>query len=245
MDNKYFAIGGFAFSEESDMGKLKNYAKEGWILEGISSGFFYKLKRDKPQNIEYTLDYQDEPTEEYFDLFSEAGWTWVVSSGNIMHIFSAPVGTKPIYTECESEIDKYTTMKKLTRKGSIYSSIAVIAFAALSCISFIFIRPVFIAAFILFILSICVFIFSFMPYLAYKSRISKLDGNKDTLGFNTKLSILYAFISISFIFMGIRELLEKKYCISLIFILIAVFNIILIVSNFKDDKILGSEKKND
>ncbi|PJI06944.1 MULTISPECIES: DUF2812 domain-containing protein [Clostridium] len=243
MKNKYFAIGGFAFSEESDMEKLKNYAKEGWILEGISGEFFYKLKRGKPQNIEYTLDYQDEPTEEYFDLFSEAGWTRVVSSGNIMHIFSAPEGTKPIYTERESEIDKYTRMKKLTCKGSIYSLIAVIAFAALSCISFVFIRPVFIAAFILFILSICTFIFSFMPYLAYKGRINKLNGNKSILGFNTKLSIFYAFISVSFIFMGIRELVKKKYCISLMFILIAVFDIILIVSNFREDKILCSGKK--
>lgn len=160
-----------------------------------------------------------------------------------MHIFSASEGTKPIYTECESEIDKYAIMKKLTCKESIYSLMAVIVFAALSCILFIFIRPVFIAAFILFILSICVFIFSFMPYLAYKSRINKLNRNKDTLAFNIKLSILYAFISISFIFMGIRELVEKKYCISLMFILIAVFNIILIVSNFKEDKILGSGKK--
>lgn len=44
MNNKYVAIGGFAFSEENDMEKLKNYAKQGWILEGISGGFFYKLK---------------------------------------------------------------------------------------------------------------------------------------------------------------------------------------------------------
>ncbi len=40
MKNKYVMIGGFAFSEESDMEKLRNYAKKGWILEGIVGGFF-------------------------------------------------------------------------------------------------------------------------------------------------------------------------------------------------------------
>lgn len=42
MKNKYVMISGLAFSEESDMEKLKNYAREGWILEDIMGGFFYK-----------------------------------------------------------------------------------------------------------------------------------------------------------------------------------------------------------
>ncbi len=32
MKNKYVIISGLAFSEESDMEKLKNYASQGWIL---------------------------------------------------------------------------------------------------------------------------------------------------------------------------------------------------------------------
>ncbi|MPN33983.1 hypothetical protein SDC9_181475 [bioreactor metagenome] len=42
------------------MEKLKKYASQGWILEGIIGGFFYKLKNDKPQDIIYSLDYQTE-----------------------------------------------------------------------------------------------------------------------------------------------------------------------------------------
>lgn len=40
MKSKYVMIGGFAFSEESDMEKLRNYAKKGWILERVVGGFF-------------------------------------------------------------------------------------------------------------------------------------------------------------------------------------------------------------
>jgi len=55
MKSKYVMISGLAFSEEGDMEKLKNYASQGWILEDIVGGFFYKLRKDKPQNIVYNL----------------------------------------------------------------------------------------------------------------------------------------------------------------------------------------------
>lgn len=35
MKSKYVMISGFAFTEEGDMEKLKNYARQGWILEDI------------------------------------------------------------------------------------------------------------------------------------------------------------------------------------------------------------------
>ena len=41
MKSKYVMINGFAFSEESDMEKLRNYAREGWILEDIVVGLFF------------------------------------------------------------------------------------------------------------------------------------------------------------------------------------------------------------
>ena len=45
MKNKYVIINGLAFSEESDMEKLKNYASQGWILEDIVGGFFISSER--------------------------------------------------------------------------------------------------------------------------------------------------------------------------------------------------------
>lgn len=174
MKDKYVMISGFAFSEESDMNKLKNYAKEGWILESIVAGFFYKLKKDKPQNIDYSLDYQSEATEEYFKIFKEAGWTPLVSVGNIMHIFSAQEGTKPIYSDCESEIDKYTIMKKETSKGTIYSIVAMITIVLLGKCFSNTLKPISFAVDVLFIASMIAFIFNFMPYLAYTYRLIKM-----------------------------------------------------------------------
>lgn len=192
MNNKYIMINGFAFSEESDMEKLKNYAKKGWILEDIVAGFFYKLKKDKPKDIQYCLDYQDEATKEYFSLFLESGWTPVVSLGSQIHIFSAPVGTKPIYTESESEIDKYSKVEKQSIKGSIYALIAIFSFVTLLVISAIYIKPIVLIVFLFFIISIVAFVFNFMPYLAYNYRLKQLRGNnkyqKDTI-FNTRLWI--------------------------------------------------------
>ncbi|MPM60484.1 hypothetical protein SDC9_107335 [bioreactor metagenome] len=80
-------INGLAFSEESDMEKLKDYASQGWILEDIVGGFFYKLRKDRPQNIVYSLDYQLDADGEYFTIFKEAGWKLVLSINKQMHIF--------------------------------------------------------------------------------------------------------------------------------------------------------------
>ncbi len=174
MKNKYVMINGFAFSEESDMEKLKNYAREGWILEDIVGGFFYKLKKDLNQDIVYSLDYQSEASEEYFTLFKEAGWTPVVSIGNEMHIFSGPAGIKPIYSDKESEIEKYTRVKIQTGRGTLYSLITGIVLIIMLCVSAITIRPISLIVSALFMINIIVFTFNFLPYIAYNHRIRQM-----------------------------------------------------------------------
>ncbi|EJO5347395.1 DUF2812 domain-containing protein [Clostridium botulinum] len=168
MKSKYVMVGGLAFSEEWDMKRLRNYAKEGWILEGIVGGFFYKLKKDKPQDIVYSLDYQKYIDEEYLTLFKEAGWKLMVSIGGEMHIFSAKAGTKPIYSDCESEMDKYISVRNTTGKGSLYSLILGIILIGLSF----FIKNIFITGLLL--MDFIVFVFSFMPYVAYGYRIKQI-----------------------------------------------------------------------
>lgn len=175
MKSKYVMISGLAFSEESDMDRLKNYASQGWILEDIIGGFFYKFKKDKPQDIVYNLDYQTDVNEEYLNIFKEAGWKLVVSVENQMHIFLAQAGTKPIYSDCESEIDKYTRMRNRTGKGTMYSLIVAIALICLLVASVNFFRSAFLIIFGLLIIDICMFVFNFMPYLAYKARIKQIQ----------------------------------------------------------------------
>lgn len=213
MKNKYVMIGGFAFTEESDMKKLKNYAKEGWILDKIVGGFFYKLRKAEPQNIVYSLDYQNEANEEYFAIFKEAGWTPVVSLENQMYIFSAQEGTKPIYSDSKTEIDKYIKMRNQTKKGSIVSSVIAVVLIALLVLSAIFIRPIFIVFELLLIIDFVIFIFNFMPYIAYNSRIKQMKKhgkcNSELISSKTMCKI-YLFSGLGLLIVGVADLQDKQ-----------------------------------
>lgn len=214
MKYKYVMIGGVAFSEEVDMEKLSNYAKQGWILEGIKGGFFYKLRKDEPQDIIYSLDYQSDANEEYLSIFEEAGWEHVVSSGNEIHIFSAKTGTKPIYSDCESELSKYITIRDKSKKGSLYSFIVGIILTVMLVLSGFFMRQIFLIIVAVWFIDIVVFIFNFMPYLAYNDRIKAMEkGNKYK---NKEISNrinwkVNAVIAIMFLIVAIMYLTSKNY----------------------------------
>ncbi|MGN9163074.1 DUF2812 domain-containing protein [Clostridium sulfidigenes] len=239
MKSKYVMINGFAFSEESDMEKLKEYARQGWILEDIVGGFFYKLRKDKSQDIIYNLDYQTEANEEYFTIFKEAGWNRIVSVENYMHIFSAQAGTKPIYSDCDSEIDKYTSIRNLTRKVTLYSLILAIALMGLLVVSLVAIKPIFLIIVGLLIIDIFVFVFNFMPYLAYNSRIKQIkkDGTCNSKAINNKSSwILYAISGVLWLAIGIWHLIGKLYFTAVFLIIFGAFFIFSSSAYFKKYK---------
>ncbi len=212
MKNKYIMISGLAFNEKGDMEKLEGYARQGWILEGITGGFFYKLKKDKPQEVAYSVDYQIGADEEYFAMFKEAGWKLVTSVGNQIYIFMAQVGAKPIYSDCESEVDKYINMRNQTKKGSLYSFLVAMALMCLFIVSVVTIKPISFIIEGLLVIDICVFIFNFMPYLAYNSRIKQMqkDG-KCKEEKNKNIWKLFVLSGILLLVVGILYVLEKKY----------------------------------
>lgn len=239
MKSKYVMIRGLAFSEEDDMEKLKNYASQGWILEDIVGGFFYKLRKDKPQNIVYNLDYQTETNEEYFTMFKEAGWKLIVSIENYMNIFSAQVGTKPIYSDCESEIDKYTSIRNTTRKGTLYSLIIAIALMGLLVVSLMIIKPIFLIILGLLIIDIFIFVFNFMPYLAYNSRIKQIKkyGKCNSKAIDNKTSWkLYAIAGVLWLAIGMWHLIGKLYFSAVFFIIFGAFFIFSSSSYFNKYK---------
>lgn len=175
MKNKYVMIGGFAFSEHKDMRMLSGYAKEGWILDGIVGGFFYRLRKDISQDIIYSLDYQSNADDEYFNLFEEAGWNKVISMDNQIHIFSAKQGTAPIYSDKNTEIDKYKTILEKMKKWAIGSFIAGIILLLGVVFSDKFMDKGFYIFVVLFFIALTSFICSFMAYLAFKSKIKELN----------------------------------------------------------------------
>src|SRR5690554_4942101 len=83
---------GFGFASDKDMRKLNRLAKQGWILESASK-LFFKLKESEPQDLVYLVDYRLNYNSQYFRIFQNAGWDFITTLDNHIHIFSAPRGT--------------------------------------------------------------------------------------------------------------------------------------------------------
>ena len=239
MKNKYVIIDGLAFAEENDMKKLSKYAKEGWVLDSIVGGFFYKLRKDTPQNIIYSLDYRDNADEEYYSIFKEAGWDLVVSVEKKINIFSAAAGTKPIYSDLDTEIEKYTIVRKQTKKGMIYSLIIGILLAVSMIISKNTVKSICLILSGLFIIDIIVFIFNFMPYLAYNDRVKQLKKGDEKMRNSTlnnkSLWKIYMFAGVLYIIPNVWDLIEGDSP-SMIFTTLGILCIILSLIKYKEYK---------
>lgn len=117
---KYMMSGGLAFLEESDMERLRKKSLQGWHLKKFSF-LGYRLERGESADVIYTIDYHlldKEDQAEYFDMFEMAGWEHVCTEHN-MHVFKAPKGTKPIYTDSDTTKEKYNRLAKSWKKASI------------------------------------------------------------------------------------------------------------------------------
>jgi hypothetical protein len=172
---KYVPSGGLAFFEEKDMKKLSEYAKEGWILESFAV-FGYKLRKGERRSIEYSLDYQKEADVEYFTYFEEAGWSHVCSAGNEIHLFSAPRGTKPIYSDKPTTIEKYEREKKQMGKAAFPFFISTVVFMFLSILSKYGWLSENTGNFfeLLGLVSLIILIFPGLPYISYQFKLNKL-----------------------------------------------------------------------
>ncbi|WP_077212880.1 DUF2812 domain-containing protein [Bacillus dakarensis] len=169
---KYIPSGGLAFTEEKDMKILAQYAKKGWMVERFTN-FGYKLVVGEPKNIDYSLDYQKGADEEYFLFFEEAGWSHVCSIGDEIHLFCATAGTKPIYTDTPTTIEKYEREKKQMGKSALPLLISTIVFLFLSNIDWGF-ELAGVVMWILGTLSLVLLIFPGLPYLGYQYKLMKL-----------------------------------------------------------------------
>lgn len=99
------------------MKKLSRYAAKGWLLDSFAF-MGYSLRRGEPQQLTYCIDYNavsPDELESYLGLFEASGWTRVCTSQNTIHIFSAPPGTKPIYTDSDTRKEKYKQSTKMLK----------------------------------------------------------------------------------------------------------------------------------
>lgn len=172
---KYIPSGGLAFFEEKEMKMLANYAREGWILEKFA-GMGYKLRKEEPKDIEYSLDYQKEADDEYFAFFEAAGWSHVCSVGNEIHIFNATRGTKPIYTDRPTIVEKYEREKNRMGRAALPIFVSTVVFWVITIFSNLEWVPESIANIFqaLGMISLIILIFPGLPYLSYQLKLLKL-----------------------------------------------------------------------
>src|SRR5690625_772821 len=117
---KYITSGGLAFYEDKDMEKLRRFSLKGWHVSDFKF-MGYTLEKGESSDYIYSVYYRslkEGKDGEYFDLFSTAGWTHVTSEGNI-HLFRASPGTKPIYTDRDTTVEKYENSSWLMKNLAI------------------------------------------------------------------------------------------------------------------------------
>lgn len=175
---KFILSGGLAFDEEKDMKKLADLAQKGWVFEKFSF-MGYKLKKSSPAEVQYALDYRKEADEDYFAYFEEAGWRHEGTAGEYIHLFSAPKGIAPIYTDQSSILEKYQIEKKSMGKAALWMLFVNIALAAVfylfTTASFYqtYDTPIKLTFTIIQSLALICLIFTGLPYLGYVYRVRK------------------------------------------------------------------------
>lgn len=179
MNTKYILSYGVAFNEKNEMKQLSSYAQKGWLLEKtVLGGMFYKLRKAEPKDIQYSLDYQANADEDYFKMFSEAGWNIVSSNHNFIHIFSAPTGTVPIYINEKSEVEKYLKMKNMTKTGVIYSLITALISYFLLVLSDNYFSKFKIVFRVLFVISIYIGTVFLATFSSYNNRCKRKSSSE-------------------------------------------------------------------
>lgn len=230
-NTKYIMSKGLSIAEYEEMQMLSEYASKGWKLEKFAF-MGYKLKKSEPEKLQYSLDYRSNPDEEYFSYFNEAGWNKVCSIGNMMHIFSAPEGTKKIYTDNDTEIEKHISIYQSLKKMAIPSSICLIVLLIL--MAFVknndLLDTYRTALLVIFIPISVVSVFTTIPCLNHYSRINELQKMSDS-DRKHKISKFLKVNLIILIFLIVLMIL-KVMSISLGIYLI-VFNIIMLVSVYR------------
>ncbi|MCD5323430.1 MULTISPECIES: DUF2812 domain-containing protein [Pontibacillus] len=172
---KYIASGGLAFSEEEDMKKLSSLSEEGWIAKKLAP-FGYVCKRGESKSLQYAVDYRKDADDEYFAYFEEAGWTHVSTAVNYIHLFSAPEGTTPIYTDKPSTIEKYEAEKRVMGRAALPTLLITIALFMLYPLSDLnWMADIFgEVGIVLGYVSMIVLVFTGMPYLGFRRKVHKL-----------------------------------------------------------------------
>lgn len=116
---------GLAFEPEKDLAMFAEMAGRGKHLAGNSRlGHGWAFVDGEPEDLVFDLAYERSPDADYLEYFRAAGWSHVLTMGDV-HIFKAAPGTPPVHSGAE------TRREELTRERDrfmVYSLVALVVF---------------------------------------------------------------------------------------------------------------------
>lgn len=93
---------GLAFEPEKDLTRFAEMAAQGKHLAGTAKlGHGWRFAEGEPEDVVFDLAYESDPAADYLEYFRAAGWTHVLTAGDV-HIFKAAPGTPPVHTSAET-----------------------------------------------------------------------------------------------------------------------------------------------
>lgn len=181
---------GLAFAEEYDLQRLSQWAAEGWRLAKIEH-LWMVLVQAPPEQAIFAIDYQDAPDSDYFEMCRVAGWQHVTSVEQQIHLFKAAPGTAAIFSPADATT-KYQRAAHMFAKPALWSSIGVAVSLALlfgvvvpwvEMQESILARAVEIVALIIVCVLATISIFTVLPWLSYRLRLTGIQVRMSRLMF--------------------------------------------------------------
>ncbi|MEK5446862.1 DUF2812 domain-containing protein [Paenibacillus sp. FSL R7-0331] len=174
LQTKYVLSMGLAFAEETDMSRLSRLSAQGWFLNHFSL-FGFVVCKGPEHKLDYCLDIrqlQQAEEQEYRNLFTDSGWSYVCSSGDL-HMFSAEPGTVPIHTDRETLYDKYSGVVRQSRTAALIALMLTAGAFTLRYLSatlweYVLIQNI---SFVAVTLSIMLLVPSIMVYFGFRRRL--------------------------------------------------------------------------
>jgi hypothetical protein len=175
---RYEPSQGGAFDVASDMQRLSTLAAEGWRLIGCK-GLRYVLEPAPPEQLIFALYCMYEPDEAYIALCRDSGWERVVTMDGLMHVFKAAPGTPTMFSTTESQQTYQRVQRRLLVPVIVSTVVAVLVWWAMVQWGQPWVAQLepqwlllvgTLGMFGAVVAVQALFIFTFMPWLAYRLR---------------------------------------------------------------------------
>lgn len=222
MKNKYIPITGLAYNEQLDIKRLEKLSKDGWLLDSIVFGLFYKMKKSTPKYVKYSFDYQPNANFEYFDFFSQAGWIHHASYYKQYHIFSSEIGTTPIYSDKITEKEVLYFQAKQTKKFFMSSLISSLLLIIATLFSLITSRAIFLGLFTLTFLSCISLLLTSIIHMSNLRSLRTFENNTDQKKSRTATIILHFMASLFLMIAGVQQIVHSQYLIACLYFISSI-----------------------